>query len=207
MTNIEITDITGVCGFRWREAPQPGEQANEDGFVVRTCVLPPHHNDTAHEHDDSINVHNYVVAVAGVTKLPTLPYSNVRKDLNWAKGTPQASAVSWALWRARERGLDSDDTLVLVALAQHAAAALWSGDGYSYTTAEDIRALLGYGSTLVIDRLMSTTGGVWTFVEDRCDAQGNVLGWRIPDEALDGNWLDRATRIAHYGKATDHVRR
>lgn len=174
-------------------------------------TTPPFNRKAAQTVDAWVDSSNKLDAIAEATALP--------RPAQGAETNPQlphGSAVSWALWSARKYKLTTDETLVLVALAQHAAAALWSGDGYSYTTAADIVALLDTGTTAwnprLVKTLLSPKGNIWPLVEDRTLPTGigdniEVVGWRIPNEALDGNWLDRAARQTHYVKATDHVRR
>lgn len=141
---------------------------------------------------------NRAQAIAEVTKLPTLVVDNAA-DPTWVRTTPQASAVSWAFWMARKHAMSSQAALVLVALAQHATSALFIGDGYLYSTAADLAALLGHTQTLLVRAMLTDKKGhLWPHVEERCDLHGVVLGWRIPEEALNGNWLDRAARQAHY---------
>lgn len=167
-------------------------------------IEPPFNRDAARTVDNYVARSNKLDAIAEVTALPRIAHDGVEP-----RSTPQGSAVSWALWSAREHHLDGDETLALVGLAQHAAAALFSGDGYLYTSAEDLGRLLHWPLQLV-RKVMETKGNVWPLVEDRPSNAANsndVYGWRIPEEALDGNWLDRAARRAHYGKATDEVRR
>lgn len=169
----------------------------------------PFNRDAANTVDAYVNRSNRADAIAEATKLPRLVVDNATEP-GWVARTPQASSVSWALWMARKGEFNAIETMVLVALAQHAAAALWSGDGYSYSTAEDIAALLpGFTASRVRTHIQPGRK-VWQVVEERTglvDHYADVIGWRIPDEALDGNWLDRAARQVHYGKANDHVRR
>lgn len=147
---------------------------------------------------------HFVQAVEKATALPALVLTNVAENPIWHKGTPQGSPTSWAFSRIREHHLNTDHATILLALAQHAHAALFSGEGYNGTTAEDICELLGEDTVFsgVIDTILVQyllpAGLVRSHSETR---------WLIPDDALDGNWLDRAARNAHYGTATDHVRR
>lgn len=157
-------------------------------------INPPFNRQAANSVDSYVAATNYVQAIAEATKLPKLSYGTAAG----AKSTPQASSVSWAFWLARQAHYSIESTLVLVALAQHAAAALHSGDGYSHTTAEDVAALTGLQPRLV-RRLMEPRGDIWPHVSILSDLDGNVLGWRIPEDAFNGNWLDRAARQAHYG--------
>lgn len=166
----------------------------------------PFNREAAENVDAYVAKDNRRRAIAEVTKLPALTLELMADEQAVAQTTPQANSVSWALWVGREYKLDGDETLALVGLAQHAAAALFSGDGYTYTTALELSAMLHWPQHLV-RRVLEPRGHVWPLVEDRCDVEGNNPGWRIPEEALNGNWLDRAARRAHYVKATDEVRR
>ena len=158
---------------------------------------PPFNRHAADTVDRWVSKSNRLDAIAEATALPRVFSDGVRPE-----AAPQGSATSWALWAARQHKLAGDETLALVALAQHAAAALFSGDGYTHTTPEDVAKLLHWPVHLV-KRVLEPRGHVWPLVEDRCDGE-QVLGWRIPNEALDGNWLDRAARRAHYGAANQH---
>lgn len=95
---------------------------------------------------------------------------------------PQHGAVAWALSAGRKL-LDEPLTarLILVAYAQYAEAAMFSPDGYSATTPEDVAYIVGvgtgtarrYSKALLSKRLLVNRG----------------VGYRVPDSALDATWV------------------
>jgi hypothetical protein len=184
----------------WREtcdAHDTFTAEHEPDTIDQTRNAPSFNRDAARTVDNYVADSNRLDAIAEATKLPRLFSGGVSPH-----ASPQGSATSWALWVAREHRFDIDATIVLVALAQHAAASTFSGDGYLYTTAAEIAAMLPFRAIGVIAREMEPRGHIWPHVEEHMSAGGEVLGWRIPNEALDGKWLDRAARRTHYGKAS-----
>lgn len=145
---------------------------------------------------------NRVLAITEATKLSPLPVSNVARDdgTNFIRTSPHASPVTWALCKVREGGLNETEAILLVTFAHHAHAALYGGDGYSCTRPSDVADILGWPVEWV-ERALDDPLPLSKLLWQHCHSDG---GWRIPDDALDGNWLDRATRNAHYGAANQH---
>lgn len=108
-----------------------------------------------------------------------LPMASVGESVQVA---PQYNPVTWAMYTGRTRLYmeASTATLVLVAYAQHASAALFSPEGYSATTPSQVASLL--------DVSISTVRR-WT---KECVRRGLLVqhgdGYRLPEVALDGSW-------------------
>jgi len=111
-----------------------------------------------------------------------LPVANVEQANQFA---PQYNAVSWALAQGRGKAFYGEPitaTLVLVAYAQHAEAALFSGNGYSVTQMTEVKSLLGLSlSTIRTHTNTLVRKGVLVARDG---------GFRIPEAAFNAEWIN-----------------
>jgi len=84
---------TDRCGFQWYEAPQPGEQADEDGRVVRTCTLPNEHYPHPIDHHDETVTY---VTVAPPELTGSFDHS---RSVRWCDGCNRRLTGQWWLLR------------------------------------------------------------------------------------------------------------
>lgn len=100
-----------------------------------------------------------------------------------AQIAPQYDPISWAMYKARTviPHEPPTATLVLVAYAQMARAALFSNSGYRTTLMPEVANLLGVS--------LSTVRRYIKVCEKRGLLMPHADGYRVPEEALDGSWV------------------